>query len=205
MGRETVCTCQWGNAHGEVTALLEARELILGGRSITGAKRRKIPIAHMREIHLEGPSCDRLSFQFEDETVTLDLGADQAKRWEAALLKAPLTLAQKLGITAASKVRTVGPMDDPALEEALAAAGNRTKHHPDLTVARVGSPADLMLVIKETHPNQVPLWVIYPKGKPKSITEAYVRETLRAIGLIDTKVASVSPALTALRFHPRNL
>ena len=204
MGREAVCTCQWGEMKGQVTALLEARELILGGKSITGEKRRKIPIANMREIHLEGPAADLLSFQFEDETVTLNLGADQAKRWEAALLKPAPTLAHKLGITAAMKVRTLGSMEEPELAEAVASAGKITKHHPDLTLARVDSREDLMQVIKHTHPNQVPLWVIYPKGRPKAISEAYVRETLRALGLTDTKVASVSPTLTALRFHPRN-
>jgi hypothetical protein len=205
MGREAVCTCQWGEIKGQVTALLEARELILGGQSITGLKRRKIPIANMSEIHLEGPSSDRLTFQFEDETVTLNLGADQAKKWEAALLKPPPSLAQRFGITPATKVRTLGKMDDPALAEALACAGKITKNHPDVTLARVDSPEDLMQVIKFTHPNQVPLWVIYPKGRPKAISEAYVRETLRALGLTDTKVASVSPTLTALRFHPRNI
>jgi hypothetical protein len=48
------------------------------------------------------------------------------------------------------------------------------------------------------------VWVVYPKGRRQGITETHVRETLRARGMVDTKVASVSDELTALRFSRRN-
>ena len=47
------------------------------------------------------------------------------------------------------------------------------------------------------------LWVIYPKGASSGVKESTVRELLRSHGFIDTKVASVSARLTALRFVKR--
>jgi hypothetical protein len=49
----------------------------------------------------------------------------------------------------------------------------------------------------------VPLWIIYPKGEKTS--ESSVRNSLRSRGFIDTKVASVSAKLTALRFLKRSV
>jgi len=48
-----------------------------------------------------------------------------------------------------------------------------------------------------------PVWVVYPKGRGKQIDEAQVRKTMRAVGMVDTKVASVSDDLTALHFSQR--
>jgi hypothetical protein len=44
---------------------------------------------------------------------------------------------------------------------------------------------------------------MYPKGAGKPIGETEIRETLRRAGWMDTKVASVSATLTALRFNAR--
>lgn len=46
----------------------------------------------------------------------------------------------------------------------------------------------------------VPFWVVYTKGKNAPLGETAVRAMLRERGLIDLKVASVSPTLTALKF-----
>jgi hypothetical protein len=48
-----------------------------------------------------------------------------------------------------------------------------------------------------------PLWVVYPKGAKSEVKESGVRDLLRSRGFIDTKVASVSARLTALRFVKR--
>ena len=46
----------------------------------------------------------------------------------------------------------------------------------------------------------IPIWMVYPKGAGCSLGETAIRTTLRQRGLRDTKVASVSAMLTALRF-----
>jgi hypothetical protein len=46
----------------------------------------------------------------------------------------------------------------------------------------------------------VPMWVVYTKGPRAPLGETAVRALLRERGLMDLKVASVSPALTALKF-----
>jgi hypothetical protein len=68
----------------------------------------------------------------------------------------------------------------------------------------VDTPEDLLSVLAQTQAMRVPLWVIYPKGAGQAISEAHVRETLRALDMIDNKVTSVSPTLTGLRFQPRS-
>jgi hypothetical protein len=48
-----------------------------------------------------------------------------------------------------------------------------------------------------------PMWVVYAKGPGHAIDESIIRSLLRAKGLMDTKVASVSAKYTALRFNLR--
>jgi hypothetical protein len=48
-----------------------------------------------------------------------------------------------------------------------------------------------------------PLWIVYPKGANSEVKESGVRDLLRSHGFVDTKVASVSARLTALRFVKR--
>jgi hypothetical protein len=47
---------------------------------------------------------------------------------------------------------------------------------------------------------RVPIWFIYPKGKGHALSENDVRSAGLAAGIVDTKVAAVSPTLTGLRF-----
>ncbi|MGA2539013.1 MAG: hypothetical protein ABSF53_23600, partial [Terracidiphilus sp.] len=49
----------------------------------------------------------------------------------------------------------------------------------------------------------VPIWMVYAKGPGHALNETVIRSLLRANGMMDTKVASVSSALTALRFSGR--
>jgi hypothetical protein len=67
----------------------------------------------------------------------------------------------------------------------------------------VRTPLDLEHAINrlpKSPSDLVPLWIVYPKGGINGFGETAVRETLRQRGFIDTKIASVSPQLTALRF-----
>jgi len=148
----------------------------------------------------------RLCFIFQDKSVSLALGNAVAAKWAQVIAAPPVTLAKKLGITSESSVRVLGSVEDVALETALAEAKTLNGNQNDLIIARIDTPDDLINVLKKTASQLnrgVPLWMIYPKGQGHVLGESDVLSAARAIGLIDTKVASVSSSLTALRFVKR--
>lgn len=196
MGREAVCVCRWGQRSAEVKALLETKELVL-----RGAIRAKIPVSELRSLRVEG---DFLSFAVDGEEVALALGGALAARWEAALRKAPPTLAQRLGIDGDTRVRVFGQVTDTNLEEALSVGLRVGVGEVDVAVGQVEVAGDLHELIRQSEGLRgrgVALWVVYPKGAKSMVGEGEVREALRGVGMMDTKVASVSGRLTALRFN----
>ena len=198
MGREATCACDWGGAKTEVKALLEPPELIL-----RGSLRNRIPIAAMKQIRADGK---HLRFTFNGDPVALDLGSDMAVRWAKALTTPPPSLAKKLGITAESIVRMIGTVDDKALEQAISEAKDVTARSGSLILARVDTPSELTAALKKSADDLnrgVPIWFIYPKGPGQALNEHIVRSAALATGIVDTKVAAVSSALTALRFVKR--
>jgi hypothetical protein len=195
VGREARCSARWGKRSGEVKALLETTEII-----VRGAFRDAAPLAELRNVRADG---DTLRFSVRDEDVALVLGA-AAPRWAAKIAAPPPSLAVKLGIGATTRLFVTGRIDDPGLATALdAAKRTRAANSADMIVARVDD-ADALARIAETHRARlergIPLWVIYTKGKAAPLGETTVRATMRERGLIDLKVASVSPSLTALKF-----
>ncbi|HTM16484.1 MAG TPA: hypothetical protein VL135_06255 [Terracidiphilus sp.] len=203
MGREATCTCVWNGKKSIVKALIEPPELILRGEL-----KRRVPIATMKSVKAER---DQLCFTVEGDPVALSLGSDIAVKWADALLKPPPTLARKLGITRDTTVWMIGRVDDAALDVALAEAKAVSTRKGDLILARVDTPAELQsALIRATDQLKAgtPIWFIYPKhsgrkGTVHPLSENFVRTTALATGIVDTKVASVSAALTALRFTKR--
>jgi hypothetical protein len=198
MGKEAVCACNWNGVSAEVKALIEPPELIL-----RGGIRKRVPIAAMKQVKADG---SRLRFTFNGELVALDVGSDVAAKWAKALLTPPPSLAKKLGITAETTVRTVGEIDDKALEKAISEAKQVTMRSGDVILARVDTPGELTTALKKSADDLsrgVPIWFIYPKGPGHMLSESIVRSTALATGIVDTKVAAVSAALTALRFVKR--
>jgi len=199
MGREADCTCDWNGTSAKVKALIEPPELIL-----RGALKRRVPFAEMQHLRADG---DKLCFSVRGETVALTLGIGLAARWFKSLTAPPPSLAKKLGITAETVVRMIGPADDAALAEALACAQSSAVSSPgNLILARVNTSAELSNALKaaaEQLHRGVPIWFIYRKGKGHPLTESDVRSTALAAGIVDTKVAAVSATLTALRFVKR--
>jgi hypothetical protein len=202
MGREAICTCDWAGEITEVKALLETGEIIL-----RGGIRRRIPFSKIENVKASG---DRLGFTVGGEPIELDLGPAAAK-WAAAITSPPPTLARKLGITDETIVRVLGDCCDETLREALAeaagiATGNATGNttgNADLIAACVDSTESLHAVVREARAQLlkgVPIWMVYAKGAGHAINETSIRTLLREIGMIDTKVASVSAKYTALRF-----
>jgi hypothetical protein len=198
MGREATCKCDWAGTLATVKVLLETNELI-----VRGELRKRIPFKELEEVTALP---DRLCFKVAGEPVQLLLGKDQAQKWAVAIKAGPPSLARKLGITGQTTVRMIGSTSDRALNAALAEAANVSARNPDLIVACVETPADLDAALKAANAQlqkAVPIWLVYAKGPGHPIDETVIRTTLRAKRLIDTKVASVSAKLTALKFIRR--
>ncbi|MDE1147696.1 MAG: hypothetical protein PW843_13920 [Azospirillaceae bacterium] len=194
MGLEAICSCVSPEGGGEVKALLESRELIL-----RGAVRRTIPLATVEAVRVEG---DDLAFATPHGPVTLTLGAEQAARWARKMTMPPPSLAQKLGVGPATPALVLGPLDDPALTEAVAGAMATTPAVARMLVAVVAGEGDLERAVA-AHRDLVagaPLWVVHGKGPKAAFGEGPVRVWMRAAGFKDTKVSAVSNTLSATRY-----
>jgi hypothetical protein len=198
MGREAVCTCDWAGTVAEVKALLETSELILRGDI-----RRRAAFGEIKNVKVQA---DCLCFTVGREAVQLVLGASVAARWAAIVTSPPPTLARKLGITDMTVVRTIGKVCDENLKTALAEAARIADKDADLIVACVDTPESLekaLALAGAALKRAVPIWMVYAKGPGHALSETAIRSLLRENGLMDTKVASVSSTLTALRFNLR--
>jgi len=195
MGREAICNCTFDGTTTKVKALLESEELILRGDIHLRA-----PLHALHHVRVESES---LCFNLDVGPVRLDLGAAVAMSWAKKIKSLPPSLADKLGITGKT-VRVIGPISDRALDSALTSAARISTRNPDLILSYVDTPESLVTTLRESKAQlarSIPIWLIYRKGPGHPLNEAAIRTTLRARGLIDTKVASVSPELTALRFN----
>ncbi len=183
-----------------VKALLESKEIILRGEL-----RKRLPFSELGNLKA---NLDRLSFTVDGEPVELILGNDASAKWASSITNPP-SLAKKLGITPQSIVRVIGDVSEESLNEALAQAAQIAEKNASLIIAVADSLDSLHHALKATRSQWskgVPIWIVYPKGKGHSIDETAVRSLLRENGLMDTKVASISTRLTALRFSlPKNL
>jgi hypothetical protein len=195
MGREAICECTFAGTTGKVKALLETNEIIL-----RGDVRMTAPLQALQNVMVQA---DRLCFTIDKHSVQLHLGAKAAGSWAKKIKALPPSLADKLGITGKT-VRTVGSVADRALDSALTSAAQIRAEKPDVIVACVDTPESLTATLRDAKKQLaqgVPIWFVYRKGPGHPLNEAAIRATLRAHGLMDTKVASVSPELTALRFN----
>jgi hypothetical protein len=198
LGREALCVCTWNGKKHQVKVLLEPPELIVRGEIA-----RRIPFAKIEKIKAED---NDLLLSFEGDSVRLQLGSVVAAKWAEAMLKPPPTLAKKLGISADVTVQTIGPVDDPAFKAALKEAKSISQSKGDLILARVDTPADLAAALHKAARQLaagIPIWFIYRKGPGHPLNENLVRTTALATGIVDTKIASVSAELSALRFIKR--
>jgi hypothetical protein len=195
MGREAICECTFAGTTTKVKALLESEELILRGDIHLRA-----PLHALHHVRVESES---LCFNLDEGPVRLDLGAAAAKSWAKKIKRPPPSLADKLGITGKT-VRTIGPISDRALDSALSSAALVRAQNPDLILSYVDTPQSLAATLREAKAQlarSIPIWLVYRKGPGHPLNESAIRTTLRAQGLMDTKVVSVSAELTALRFN----
>ena len=194
MGLERECRCRWLGGETVVKALLESRELIL-----RGALKRTIPIAAMSKVQATGAE---LTFAVDGETYALALGDGIAERWAAKIATPPPGLAKKLGLGPHAKALVIGPVEAPELLEALTGCRAKTAKDAVLGLAVVADAATLKraLVKHSGLPAHAPIWIVHGKGPRAPFGETPVRAAMRAEGYIDTKVSSVSAALTATRY-----
>lgn len=197
MGREASCHCAWGGESGVCKVLLEPPDII-----VRGPVRRKAAIGSLKRIRVEG---EALRFDVNDEDVELALGAVQSERWFKALSTPAPTLAAKLGIKSGIRIHLTGDPEDTALEEALSFGEPAGLKDADMLIAVVRDADALRKAFVQWArcPRRPPVWIIYPKGRSQPLGESEIRSMMRDNGLIDTKVASVSAVLTALRFVHR--
>jgi hypothetical protein len=196
MGREALCECTFAGTTAKVKALLETNEIILRGDI-----RMTAPLNALKNIRIES---ETLCFNVDKHTVQLRLGAAVAESWAKKIKSPPPSLAHKLGITDRTIVRTIGEITDRVLFDAIASAAQVSTRNPDLILACIDTPESLATTLraaKSQLARSVPIWLVYRKGPGHPLNESAIRTTLRAQGLMDTKVASVSEHLTALRFN----
>jgi hypothetical protein len=194
MGREAICHCKWGSEEADCKVLLETGELIL-----RLGMRRRVPWSEMSAVSARD---SKLHFKVGPDRVELNLGRELAQRW-AKLIATPLaTLAHKLGISRTTKIFVIGNVKSEELKQAMADGSLATEKDADLILICVNSQLELDRYVAGKTYSQ-PLWIIYPKGATSGVKESAVRTFLRSQGFIDTKVASVSAKLTALRFVSR--
>jgi hypothetical protein len=197
MGREANCQCSWGPDSADCKVLLETKELI-----VRGPIRRRAAIASLTHVSVRG---DQLRFRTGQDQVALNLGAELAQKWARAIATPPPTLAAKLGISSATRLSILGEPDSEELRTAIAEAISVEGVDANLILAGVRTITDLNYALDRypAYPGNPPIWIVYAKGPGKPINETEIRSTLRREGFIDTKVASVSAKLTALRFNKR--
>jgi hypothetical protein len=194
MGREATCHCKWGAEEGDCKVLLEGRELIL-----RSGIRRRVSLSAVSSVVARGSN---LVFTVGPDQVELRLGVEAAQRWAKAIQTPPPSLAGKLGISRTTRLSVVGNIQCDELKEALAEAAPASKKEVDLVLLCVNSQSELQQYLAaETYTS--PLWIVYPKGANSEVKESGLRDLLRSRGFVDTKVASVSARLTALRFVKR--
>ncbi len=199
MGREAICECTMGDTTAKVKALLETQELILRGDIHLRAP--------LHALHHSGSSPSPSASTSTLVPCGSISGPLQRRAGRKKSSHSPPSLADKLGITN-KIVRTIGPVSDRALDSALTSAAQIRAENPDLIIACVDTIESLSTALRDAKKQLargVPIWFVYRKGPGHPINESAIRTTLRDLGFMDTKVASVSTELTALRFNlPRS-
>jgi hypothetical protein len=188
MGREARCVVRRDGEQAEAKALLETDELIVRSPFRIAVPRREITAARA-----EG---DRLTVEWPDGSIDLELGEREAARWAHDIAN-PKTLADKLGVKPGQRVLLVG---DPDGE--LVGAGTHVEQGPaDVVFVTIESAGDLELIGSLQHEiaSDGAIWAIRPKGRA-DLTEAMVIGAGRDAGLTDIKIARISDTHTAMKF-----
>jgi hypothetical protein len=116
------------------------------------------------------------------------------------------SLFQKLGIRPEAHVALAGPNDAWFVDELNAhlikAAAQTPRAKYDFIFLRVDAPRDLARIARAAdHLNPAgALWILHPKGRGASPTDAEVRAAGIAAGLVDNKISAYSDTHTATKY-----
>jgi hypothetical protein len=116
------------------------------------------------------------------------------------------SLFEKLGVVAEAHVALVGRHEETftvSLNARLAkAAAESLRTSYDLIFLRVDEPRDLARIQRAVMhlKSNGALWVFHPKGRGARPSDAEVRSTGIAAGLVDNKISAYSDSHTATRF-----
>ena len=190
MGQEIKCVIEYQGAKDEGKALLETSEIIF-----RGTIRLKIPFSGITQMDSKD---GKLRVDFESGPIVFHLGP-AAGKW-AAKIRNPPTLYDELGVKAGLRVMLVGQFEQAFEAELVARGAISAKTDLNILFVAVESKVELTRLaslagrLKPTGS----IWVVYPKGV-KTVTEREVMNAGKDAGLVDTKIASFSKTLTALK------
>jgi hypothetical protein len=196
MGREATCHCRWGDEEGDCKVLLEGAELI-----VRLGIRRRVPLSSLAGVSARG---SKLVFRVGQEPVELRLGPEVAQRWAKAIATPLPSLATKLGISRATKLLVIGEIESDELKAAVAEANAVGGREANLILICAVSQSEMDHALAQwfkANTSSVPLWIVFPKGASSEVKGSALRKLLRNRGFTDTKIASVSAKLTAIRFN----
>ena len=196
MGREAEAHGRWDGQEGWTKAILESGEIILRGDI-----RARLPRAVLSDWRVEG---DVLVLRASGALLELGLGATEAARWVAALDKPLPTLAQKLGLGAASRGYLLGEGRIVELDLALSGATADRLDQASMIIAILRQQDDLQTALHFAKGHlDLPIWCVHGKGKAAKVTDSHLRNVMRAAGYMDVKASAVAEDWTATRYLRR--
>ena len=138
--------------------------------------------------------------------VRFTLGEKAAASWAQAILN-PKSRLDKLGVKPGMRVGVLGVDDADLAGELAAKQAAPVNDLSDLDILFYAADnADELGRIGELIPalaERGALWVVSRKGKAATVKDAEVMAAAKSFGMVDNKVVSFSPTLTALRFTLR--
>ena len=186
MGWEAVCRVECPAGSGEARALLENTEVLVRGRL-----RWKVSLGDLESVEVKG---GRLVLTSGQGVASFELGETVAAKW-AGKFRNPPSVMKKLGIKAGTRVAVRGPCGEDFLMQLREAGGVMDEENPEVLFVFARSERDL----RDGWNAADSVWAVYLKAR-RELTGAQVIASGRAAGMKDTKVASVSAALTGLQF-----
>jgi hypothetical protein len=196
MGNELSCTLRHEGKSFSGKALLESSEILFRGDT-----RLKIPFNSITAVQAND---GELHIRTKDGLAVFELGSKAAAQWHQKITN-PKSVLEKLGVKPGQSVSLIGSLPSSFLADlkkhrAQVATNKVSKDSPWIFfVANEKQELRRLSAIAKQIQGATALWLVYPKGQ-KSITESDVRSAGLATGLVDVKVVSFSPVLTALKF-----
>ena len=198
MGREAVCSAEYGGERSEGRAHLDTDAL-----TFRGGFRLSIPYGEVDSAEAVDGS---LRIRFGSETAVLNVGKD-AGAW-AERIQNPPSLMKKLGVRPGITAAIVEPLPpelgvgrfaDELAREGVEVVGDSAP--AGIVFFRVEDPSELARIseLKRRIPADGAIWVITPRGR-KELQDVVIMAAVKAAGLVDNKVCRFSDTHTALRF-----